>query len=159
LNDSKKLTAEHRQRLKLELAPVCDFGEGWVSASEINRLGLGGAMRLGTSRALRALGAAESDTITMDGKVNYCPKKFRAVSTLVAADSLVPIVSAASIYAKVLRDEYMASLSVRYPLYGFERHVGYGTKQHRKAIADLGVLQGLHRINFAPFRKVSEAEL
>jgi ribonuclease HII len=71
------------------------------------------------------------------------------------ADLLVGAVSAASIVAKVARDGYMAEASVRFPGYGFERHVGYGTAAHRKALMELGVCPE-HRKSFKPVGEIKK---
>ena len=63
---------------------------------------------------------------------------------------LVPIVSAASIYAKVTRDKYMQGIGLKHVGYGFEKHVGYGTKAHRQALKNFGIIDGIHRRSFKP---------
>jgi ribonuclease HII len=74
------------------------------------------------------------------------------VMTLKKADLLVPCVSAASIVAKVARDNYMAKQSKEYPKHGFKRNVGYGTQKHQDAIKEHGVTP-LHRLSYWPLRK------
>lgn len=152
VNDSKKLTKRQRGLINISLLRCCDFGEGWVSSSEIDGLGLTAATKLGVSRALLALGASADEQLIIDGHINYAPDSFKNVKTLVRADSLVPIVSAASIYAKVTRDDYMLAISKKYPGYGFENHVGYGTVLHLSALSSLGVVKSLHRLSFAPLK-------
>ena len=156
LDDSKKLTKTKREELAVALLSVCQFGEGWVSPDEINAGGLTSAMRLGVARALNSLEVLFDSPIIIDGHINYCPDKYINVSTIIKADSLVPIVSAASIYAKVARDKYMAQQAVIYPGYGFEKHMGYGTAHHFKAISNLGVIESLHRRGFAPIKTFLE---
>jgi ribonuclease HII len=152
LRDSKKLSKIQRQKMLDLLSICCSFGEGWVRTAEINRLGLTKATKLGVARALRALGAEADMRIIIDGHINYCPKKYVDVQAVVDGDDLVPIVSAASIYAKVTRDAYMARISRRYAGYGFENHVGYGTKAHLAALEKFGPIAGFHRMNYAPLK-------
>lgn len=153
LADSKLLSRQRRQAIFEDLITLCEFGEGWVKASEIDRYGLGRALRLGVRRALDHLDCSEDEEIVIDGIVNYIPKKFIKSRCVVKADNQIPIVSAASIYAKVTRDAYMQQLQAVYPKYGFKRHVGYGTKIHLEAMASLGGLPGVHRFSFAPLRQ------
>lgn len=134
------------------LSNCCDFGEGWVSPVEIDRWGLAEAMRLGVARALKSLGASPHDKIIMDGSVNYLPKIFRNFQCLIGADALVPLVSAASIYAKVRRDRFMIKLAKKYVSYGFENHVGYYTPQHKLALQRFGPLATIHRQSFQPLK-------
>ena len=136
------------------LSICCKFGEGWVKAAQIDRFGLARALKLGTKRALDDLGASPDEEIIMDGKVNYLPKKFKLGKCLVDADNLVPIVSAASIYAKVRRDKFMVKLGVRYPLYRFEKHVGYGTREHTEALNSFGVIKYVHRTSYQPIARL-----
>lgn len=156
LKDSKLLTRAQREAFYKNLIEVCDFGEGWVSAAEINKLGLGRCLRLGVKRAIDDLQVELDEEIMMDGIVNYIPKKFINRRCEAKADNNYPIVSAASILAKVKRDDYMRKLAIKYSEYGFESHVGYGTKAHYLAIQKLGPLKFVHRTNFAPFQELPQ---
>ena len=153
LADSKALSKKRRQQMFDELRQSCNFGEGWVEPHDIDELGLTEAMRLAVNRALTAIKANPKVKIIMDGKINYCPETYSNVECVVKADSLYPVVSAASIYAKVLRDARMAELSLKYPNYGFEGHVGYGTKQHIDALLKFGVSK-IHRLSYKPVKEV-----
>lgn len=150
LKDSKLLSRKQREEILDLLSICCEFGEGWVRAAEIDEHGLAAALRLGVSRALRKLGAEVNEEIIMDGKINYLPKKFIKGKVLVSADNLVPIVSAASVYAKVARDKYMSELAKKHPQYYFEKHVGYGTKAHIDALNLYGAIKSVHRFSYAP---------
>jgi ribonuclease HII len=136
------------------LSNCCTFGEGWVQATEIDKYGVAGALRLGVKRALNDIQANTNEEIIMDGKVNYLAKKFKNGRCLVGADNLVPIVSAASIYAKVARDNFMVKLSQKYPVYSFEKHVGYCTKTHLQALRSFGAIKFVHRISYKPVADV-----
>jgi ribonuclease HII len=150
LRDSKFLSRQQRHRILDLLSNCCEFGEGWVTAAEIDRSGLAEALRTGARRALIGIAVNPDEEITIDGNVNYAPKKFRRSGCLVRADSVLPIVSAASIYAKVQRDRHMAELSDKYPGYGFEKHVGYGTARHKSILQDKGAIRAVHRMSFKP---------
>lgn len=152
LADSKKLTRKKREQLFVKLPGVCNFGEGWVEAAEIDKLGLNEAMRLGVKRALDGLGVAFDDEIIMDGTINYCAPEYSKVQCIARADDSNSLVSAASIYAKVLRDQKMVQLAVKHPDYGFDKHVGYGTRAHIDALHQFG-LTPLHRRSYKPVRQ------
>lgn len=147
--DSKTLTKKKRQALMSEIENHCDLGEGWVSNDEIDKVGLTAAMRIGVKRALKAINAQSNEQIIMDGTINYCPDAFNNVTCQVKADASVPIVGAASIFAKVRRDQFMTNMSLEFPGYGFEKHVGYGTQAHLLALKSFGVTR-LHRQSYKP---------
>ena len=154
LTDSKKLTKKKREVLYDEVvARAVDYASGWVSANELDEIGMSAALRLATRRAVEQI-AAPYQEIIIDGTVNFLADtgKGRYVQTMPKADLLVPSVSAASIIAKVKRDRYMTKLGETYPDYGFGAHAGYGVAKHRAAIEQLGVIAE-HRLSFAPLQK------
>ena len=158
LQDSKKLTPKKRQELSiiiLEQAPAT--GLGWVSPAELDEIGISAALKLATKRAVKAAQEAKVpfSQIIIDGKVNFLKDTplGNYVSTMPKADDLVKEVSAASIIAKVARDQYMCDLAERYPEYGFDQHVGYGTAKHRAAIDKYGICPE-HRRSFEPIKSI-----
>lgn len=154
LTDSKKLSKKRRQELDVIIREEANgFGIGWVSSSEIDELGLSESLRLATTRAVSQVKTTYHEII-IDGTVNFLSHTVRGehVTTVKKADLLIPSVSAASIIAKVARDNFMAEQDLIYPGYGFGSHVGYGTSAHRQAIEQLGVTP-LHRLSFEPLRK------
>jgi ribonuclease HII len=157
LTDSKKLTKKKRKALDILIRrDAAGFGLGWVSADEIDEVGLAAALRLATIRAVEQVKTPYHEII-IDGTINFLKEtaKGQYVTTLPKADLLIQSVSAASIIAKVARDNYMASQDDVYPGYGFSSHVGYGTAVHRASIDALGVTP-LHRLSFAPLKKYKD---
>jgi ribonuclease HII len=149
LKDSKLLSKKQRQEFLEQIKMVCSFGEGWVQPEEVDRLGLTKAMKLGVARALIELAADYQDHIIIDGNINYCPEEFVNAKAVIKADNSHPIVSAASIYAKELRDQHMIRLAQIYPDYGFDQHVGYGTDLHHLMLKVYGPSK-IHRLSFKP---------
>lgn len=152
IKDSKKLSAPQREKLLPVLKACCSVGYGWVEPAEIDKHGLADAMRIGVARALSDIDAQPDEAIIMDGNVNYCSLHFKHVHCEPRADDRYPAVSAASIIAKVSRDQLMREQAQSYPAYGFERHVGYGTPQHSAALRTKGVTP-LHRLSFKPVKQ------
>lgn len=155
LKDSKKLTKAQREKLDAEIrVSAVAFGLGWVGADEIDKLGLTEAVRLAMRRALERI-TAGYDQIIIDGNYNFFPENSKS-SALIGADNSVPEVSAASIIAKVARDKYMSEAALKFPGYGFERHVGYGTAAHQLALQANGLTE-LHRRCFKPIQLLASA--
>jgi ribonuclease HII len=149
VTDSKLLSKSRREAIFDELSTYGTYGEGWVTPHEIDEIGLSGGMKLGVARALEAIKAQLTEQIIMDGSVNYCGERFSNVLTVIKADLHHPCVSAASIYAKVRRDTFMAEQSSNYPEYDFASHVGYGTQAHQRALEKYGP-SPLHRLSYKP---------
>lgn len=157
LRDSKKLSVKKREVLNEVILAEAVTGLGWVSASELDTVGISEALRLATKRAVKSLKGfhATFSQIVIDGKVNFLKltELEKYVSTMPKADDLIREVSAASIIAKVARDHYMYKLAEMYPEYGFEKHVGYGTAKHLKAINEYGICEE-HRRSFEPIKSM-----
>ena len=154
LTDSKKLSKKRREELyDIIKTEAVATATGWVSASELDEVGMSEALRLATRRAVEQINVPYSEII-IDGIVNFLSDtgKGRYVQTMKKADLLVPSVSAASILAKVERDRFMTEQDELYPGYGFEAHAGYGVAKHRAAVEELGITP-LHRLSFAPLEK------
>jgi ribonuclease HII len=149
LTDSKLLTSKQKNLFYEQLLITCDFGEGWVEVEEIDSLGLGVALKIGAMRAIAELGDVENEEICIDGTVNFLSEDFPKAFTKIKADISEPIVSAASVYAKVLRDRKMIKLHYDNPEYGFKDHVGYGTQAHIVALKKYGISKH-HRKTFKP---------
>ena len=149
LRDSKVLSKKRRAVFSEQIHAAATVGLGWVTPTEVDRLGLTAAVGLAMQRALDQI-AQPYEQIIIDGNYNFMPNNPKVI-TIIRADDTVPAVSAASIIAKVARDEYMAQLSAKYPMYGFTKHVGYGTETHRKALQEHGVTPE-HRKSYKPIQ-------
>jgi ribonuclease HII len=159
LTDSKKLSKKRREALDIEIRDKASgIGLGWVSAQEIDQIGLSEALVVATTRAVEQISVPYHEII-IDGTINFLKNtsKGQYVLTMKKADLLVPAVSAASIVAKVARDRYMYEQDVVYPSYGFAHHVGYGTALHIAAIKVHGVTP-LHRLSIAPLAKYAKRD-
>jgi ribonuclease HII len=151
VRDSKLLSSAVRERLlPLITQHAVAFGVGQASAATIDRLGILPATRLAMGEAIGALSPSAA-AVLVDG-----PIRLAAVALpqrpVIRGDQLSLSIAAASILAKVHRDRYMVALHERFPGYGFVRHKGYGTAEHRRALAALGPCPE-HRLTFAPLRE------
>lgn len=159
LTDSKKLTKKKREVIDVQVRNCAlGYGLGWVSADELDSIGMSAALRIATIRAVTSI-SCRYDEIIIDGTVNFLRDtgKGKYVKTMAKADLLIPSVSAASVVAKVARDRYMTKLSEQYSEYGFATNAGYGTAKHRQAIEGYGVTPE-HRLSFAPLRKYKKTD-
>ncbi len=155
LTDSKKLTKKQRELLDLEIRQkALGVGLGWVSARQIDHIGLSEALKLASRKAIAHI-RHDYEEIIIDGTFSFLDDE--RVTVMKKADLLVPSVSAASIVAKVARDKYMGYIDGIFPGYKFTGHVGYGTAAHRNAIDELGVC-ALHRLSYAPLAQYKAAE-
>jgi ribonuclease HII len=134
LRDSKLLTARQREQVAAVIRrEAIAWSIAEVSVEDINRRGLGWANK---DIFRRLVSLIEADGYCCDGRLRI--DAARPVHCLVAGDQLIPSVSAASIIAKVYRDELMSALHEQAPVYGWARNKGYGAPEHRAAIRDLG---------------------
>jgi len=149
LDDSKKITAKKREALAMEIKRTAEaIGLGWVSAKVLDDIGMSESLKLATQLAVNQV-RTDYEQIVIDGTINFLPDKSNVI-TMIKADSRVKAVSAASIIAKVARDNYMKKCNEIWPEYGFDKHVGYGTAYHLSAIQQYGA-SPIHRLSFAPF--------
>jgi ribonuclease HII len=150
LDDSKQLTAEAREALAAAIRACGVVAVGVANVEEIDRLNILHASHLAMKRAFEALPEPPIAAI-VDG--NMAPDLPCPVECVVDGDVIVPIVSAASIIAKVERDRIMTELCARYPGYLFSKHKGYSTPEHQEALVRLGPCE-IHRRSFS---RVQEA--
>ena len=151
IKDSKELSQDEREWWFLLASEArksgdLDFAVSMVSERVIDRHGISYAIKLGIKRCLQKLKIEEEDQIFLDGGLS-APSKFPHQLTVVKGDEKIPIISLASIVAKVVRDKKMTRYAKRYPKFGFESNKGYGTKSHIEAIRKYGPTE-LHRKTF-----------
>ncbi|HDR1924001.1 ribonuclease HII [Pasteurella multocida] len=151
LNDSKKLSEKKRLLLAEEIKQkALAWSLGRAEAEEIDQLNILHATMLAMKRAVENL-KIQPHFVLVDG--NRVPELMIPAQAIVKGDGLVAEISAASILAKVARDQEMAELDKRYPEYAFAQHKGYPTALHLAKLAELGPL-AQHRRSFAPVQKL-----
>ena len=145
LRDSKTVPPARRREIAIALRQcVLAFEIVIISTAQINQRGIGWANREAFRQLITLIAAREDvedvDEYVLDGKVRIpCPAGVSAaIRCLPKADALVPAVSAASLLAKVYRDDLMRALATQYPQYGWERNAGYGAAMHLTALRDHG---------------------
>lgn len=150
LADSKKLTEKRRQALSEE---IMEKALAWsicrAEVEEIDKFNILQASLLAMKRSVESL-SHQPELALIDG--NHCPQLDCAMEAIIKGDSKEPAISAASILAKVARDNEMVEMDEKYPGYGFAKHKGYPTKQHREAIMALGITE-IHRKSYAPVQR------
>lgn len=153
IQDSKKISPKKREMIYQELLKLerdsCSIAWAEASVQEIDTLNIRRAAMLAMQRAIDSL-EVKPDVALVDGNVR--PSLECHIQTLVKGDTLSFSIAAASIVAKVVRDEIMCKLAEEYPHYGWERNAGYGTAEHQRAITIHGITP-YHRVSFAPIEK------
>lgn len=151
LMDSKKLSEKRRDILSQEIKQkALAWAIGRAEYDEIDLINILQASLLAMKRAVELL-SIKPELVLVDGL--HCPDIHFEVNSIVKGDSKVPAISAASIIAKVARDNEMIALDSQYPGYGFSRHKGYPTKMHINALKSLGI-SSIHRRSFAPVKRL-----
>ena len=151
LKDSKKLTKSKREILSKYIKKNSIWAVGKASVKEIEKINILQASLLAMKRAVLKLKKKPS-IVLIDG--NKLPEiKNYKLNSVVKGDQKIPSISAASIIAKVTRDKMIVSLGKKFKGYHWHKNCGYGTKQHLKAIRNLGTTSH-HRKNFSPINKL-----
>ena len=150
LKDSKKLTKTKREILSKYIKKNSVWSISRASVKEIEKLNILNASLLAMQRAIKKL-KKKPDLVLIDG--NKLPKiKNYKLRSIIKGDQKIPSISAASIIAKVTRDKMITNLGKKFKGYYLDKNSGYGTKQHLKAIKNLGVTSQ-HRKTFSPIKK------
>ena len=156
LTDSKKLSEKKREALYNQITRECYWSFAQSNSNEIDQINILEATMLAMKKAVEQLMLLIEDnsqtiSVLVDG--NRCPD-IQNCRAIIKGDLTEPVISAASIIAKVTRDRQMIALDQEYPEYGFAKHKGYGTRAHLEALANFGPIQGQHRFTFAPVKKL-----
>lgn len=149
VRDSKVLSAGARETLAAAIQETVPYAIGWASHEEIDRIGILPARRLCMLRAIEQL-PEKPDAIISDA----LSLPLDGVRAVIDADALSVAVAGASIVAKVARDALMSLLDAEYPEWGFARHKGYPTPEHRRILQALGPTP-IHRRSYAPVAQKS----
>lgn len=149
VRDSKKMTEKQREEKYDEIREIAEgYGIGQSSNDEIDKYGIVKATQAAMIRAYKAL-ERDLDLVLIDGSDMVIPNV--TCECIVKGDAKHFSISAASVLAKVYRDRMMKKLASEYDVYGFERNVGYGTKEHRDALDTHGFCE-IHRKSFSPVK-------
>ncbi|MGI9327705.1 MAG: ribonuclease HII [Pseudomonadales bacterium] len=150
--DSKVLSATARANAAVVIEDqALAFGVGWASVEEIDAQNILQATYLAMRRALQSMNQRCSQVLVDGNRLPPLEDLCEGAHAVIKGDGLIAEIGAASILAKVARDEYMERMDQTYPGYGFAQHKGYGTRAHQQALLALGPCP-LHRRSFAPVR-------
>ena len=152
LKDSKSIKKKERETLSKYIKNNSTWAIAKASKDEIVKINILKASLLAMKRAIKKLKKKPSK-ILVDGNKTPSMKNYN-MKAIVKGDSKIPAISAASIIAKVARDNFITSLSKKNKGYNWDKNFGYGTKQHIKAIKKLGITKH-HRKTFSPISKIS----
>ncbi len=151
LKDSKSLTKTKREILSKYIKKNSIWAVGKASIKEIEKINILHASLLAMKRAVKKL-KKKPTLVLIDG--NKSPKiKNYKLKSIIKGDQKIPSISAASIIAKVTRDKMITKLGKKFKVYNWDKNYGYGTKEHLKAIKDLGITAH-HRKTFSPINKI-----
>ena len=151
LKDSKKITKTKREFLSKYIKKNSIWATGKASVKEIEKINILNASLLAMKRAIKKLKKKPS-LVLVDG--NKLPEiKNYNLKSIIKGDQKIPSISAASIIAKVTRDKMITNLGKKFKGYSWDQNYGYGTKQHLKAIKNLGITKQ-HRKTFSPINKI-----
>ncbi|MCF0117800.1 MAG: ribonuclease HII [Bacilli bacterium] len=157
IDDSKKLSDGKRRKLFKEITEVAvAYGVGIVEAQEIDQINIYQASKLAMNKAIANM-QHKYDLVITDAMPLYGLEA--PVEPVIKGDAKALCVAAASIIAKVTRDDLMIELDNIYPQYGFKNHKGYGTREHLDAIDVYGPIVGIHRFSFDPVLKKDKKQL
>ena len=151
LKDSKKLTKSKREILSKYIKKNSVWAIGKASVKEIEKINILQASLLAMKRAVIKLKKKPS-LVLIDGNKLPLIKNYK-LNSVIKGDQKIPSISAASIIAKVTRDKMITNLGKKFKEYNWDKNYGYGTKQHLKAIKNLGITSH-HRKNFSPINKI-----
>lgn len=156
VTDSKLLSPAARSRMATDIKKrATAIGVGWANSDEVDAMGLTRAVLLAGSRALHDMTSSYSAVI-LDGNHNYLHGISRS-KAIIRADSSCLCVAAASVIAKVARDNYMERLALQLPEYGFDSHKGYGAPSHIGAIKSYGLTK-YHRRRWQPLKEFASVD-
>ena len=156
LNDSKKLTEKKRMMLDVEIKQkALSYHIEYIFPPEIDKINIYQASKKGMIDAIKKLSLQPSFVLSDAMPLEGLGIKYESI---IKGDSKSATIAAASIIAKVSRDQYMVKLSEQYPKYGFEKHKGYPTKQHLDALQKYGILE-IHRKTYKPVRDIIHKQI
>ena len=151
LRDSKKLSEKKREEwfakfAELEKQKIIEYSCLSKTAGDIDAIGISICIQKLIAETLQELKVTPTDKIFLDGSLN-APAEFPNQETIIKGDEKIPVISCASIIAKVLRDRKMTEFHGEFPEYGLDQHKGYGTSKHMEAIKKHGVSK-IHRLTY-----------